>query len=1398
MKKKANAKKFKLKPIFMAFALMATSSVFSFAACTTDDDDDDDETAVAKTDVQLIKNGNFEFYSENSDDDDEGIYYISSVNNWSNSSLGTPSSDVMSGIIGTGKTAWTGFTDLELAETLDINNDLDSDDDDYEEKYLDFNGLESSDLPFKATDKALVKDDDGNVIYENITAADFIENPGAVIYTNEDNIGYYDQNGDFVKLYENNGYYYTDAEFTEEYDNHVLMVHNYTYTHTDGNDEVIHNGTAQKYKSSTTVTLEANTAAEISVWVKTSNLVFNNGNTVHQDRGAFIEVEQTVGGTALDSMKIKNIDTEKLTPADAGDNYSNGWYKYTVYVQACDFASTTVTLSLGLGESGGENYVEGYAFFDDVKMTKYTNLGKTSYADNQSKITEATTCSLTDEADEKEFIANPLAYGENAPADRNSKDFYYLLDLTSAQDRVDVTTSNAIYEAGLTVDANKFCSSNAGMPTIYGNYVSEKTLGYTPYYPSFKTIDTSDDVISALKVATGDDDSVKTNIKNSLSGSDYADDIANVLYSAQALPGVDGSTDALVMLSARGAAYTTTLAARGASDIFNVPANSYKIVSFWVKTSDMDGSTAATLAISDVSDKTNKQTFTVDTTDITFDLDDENEDVYNGWVQCFFFVDNDTDEEQTFKIDFSFGNTTIKNTSAYSYKYGYAMLANLQTFEVDEDEFALIGSNSYSASLSFSESKDTLTGIFDEVYSGLNNDLETTVAAPTSYNTVLGEGKNINKDNTSFAAGLVNKENFIEEGGIYDTYLLNSGENKYAWLRNLANSEIESVNNIFTAAKTAEEIWESLFGSKAVQPLIITNSVRTYVENDEQINFANVGYVGETSTLTASGVVAVSYRVKVSEGAVAYIYLTDGKDVLSYNTAKYTFWYDDDGNVLKEEPSDSNDYDAVANIAYKVRIDGLFESTLSGDDKLYANLYNYNKYYTDEKIEYYDANGNSVHIDDIYKKPTSEIYYTSKTEQTESTIATHYLVAENGTEITRLYKWVTEEQSYYYIEGNETTKKVEAFDTKYARYGEENAADETYLITVDGNDANVANKWVTVNFYLCAGSASKTYRVELWNGERLVSGVNGDDVDSTISKQSGIATASQAGSYIVFDYSINSLDASTFATLKDEKENQIKNYYKNLVMEAIESGKNIEIASNDETIDYYKQLAIENNLINANAANYIEYNAIYNTYSLYDSTAYIPYNEETANDNDTKYEYNVADYEETLAYLSTKETVDGVNGKELAYTVFADYSTVDQSITREIVEDEEDEEDEETDLEGTSVWLLVSSILLVVALLVAIVSVGYREFVKKHGKIQFGKNKKLYAKNQYNSSKRKRYIKKLKLEDESLLSEEQSEENAEPETQSEKQNELTEEVNEQVEEQTVEESNETDETPDGK
>ena len=130
-----------LKTAVIGFAAIATSLTIGMtAACTkTTPPDDDDDKTTTKIDNQLIKNGNFEFYSDN-----KGLYPISSPDSWTGGTRGNSSAS-MSGIIDTSKKRWDYITDKTLPKTLEDNDDLKSDD----KNKKDYNGALTDDLPYK-------------------------------------------------------------------------------------------------------------------------------------------------------------------------------------------------------------------------------------------------------------------------------------------------------------------------------------------------------------------------------------------------------------------------------------------------------------------------------------------------------------------------------------------------------------------------------------------------------------------------------------------------------------------------------------------------------------------------------------------------------------------------------------------------------------------------------------------------------------------------------------------------------------------------------------------------------------------------------------------------------------------------------------------------------------------------------------------------------------------------------------------------------------------------------------------------------------------------------------------------------------------------------------------------
>lgn len=1403
--KKGYLQKRKFRKACIAALCCVTVTCTGLAAACATDDEDESVTYPKGEDAQLLKNGNFEYFTI----PDDAVYLIKTPDNWSRSG---DTSSAMSGIISTAPASWAALTDSSLADTLDFINDLDSSDDDYAELYVDYNGMTSGDLLYRDTYAALLDSDDvaDSYIkyqgYENYFG--IVERDGGYyigdtqVYKNDDAdadyyldeeltvtvrqafidnpLTHYDVQGD-----EESGYYFTDedgrhdlyvndttgdyyylpddvdnddaTESDKIYISNVLMIHN---------AESRNNGISQYYSSSTTITLQANTAAEISVWVKTSDLKFDKGYDQNADegRGAYIEVVQTVSGSTIDSFGIKAINTEKIIANNPDIENSNGWLQYTIYVNACDFADSTVTINLGLGGSDTTEDVSGYAFFDDLTVTQYIDLSDEgcSYGDHAD---EVVVCTLTDEGDDKLFIADKeVRSGDSL---RYSENFYYLIDLASESIGTDSNTYSPVtfgdnLSAGLTTEKSggKIYVSSLN---DNGNYagVTHNALDGTEKLPSGMNDNsrpTDNDLIGIYDF----------NYTFTAQDTVYFDKLNAALNFSGNLPKLtdEAQNNMLVMLSAYGAAYTATID----DGAFTVAEDGYAIVSFWVKTSDLDGNTAATVKIYDKDNDETNASFTIDSTGITTDVGD-NEDIYDGWVQCFFFVHNDTDETKTFNIDFSFGNTYLASTSITSYKYGWVALANMQTLEITDTVFDLVTSGDYSATLTITDENAKNTGTAFDDAAGTSN-IKTELSDPANYSGVNGGSsyvtdnsylENFDSADTNSYSGLINREYF-------DKYDNNDLYDKIA----------EAFNVSYTDAAA---LWNEVFGSTCYQPLIIINNLRTYADNaqanensytmyyvlvedgyegdyvettdgkryrkvaadeayDENVvyyslkNVLNYGYIGATSTIAADSYTTISIKVKVSEGATAYVYLVDPdtREILGYSTPEYSYWYDDEGNVLDEEyDSTWTDKEHLSHIVYTLRDDGLYEDA-SGE--LYANLNNYTKVYNHYKFEhdsFYDADGNAIAYDNLVE---GETYYRTKGDT--SILAEHFLCATDGT---RVYEYYVEEDEYgsvktygyYYLvdstyvndDGDEVTTKVrgsavKAFDTKYSRdYTNITAENAPYFAVIGDTNGD----WVTVNFVIHTGSESLSYRLELWSGARENTGLE--------------SSADKNGGMVVFDYSAYSVTESNYETLVAEYESNIIGEYKKILSDA---GKLGLVASNSENISYYEEL-----FVSLSGDESIEwarvtelqngYKAFYYTFTLYDSANYVPFNANTAADGETGYDYTQSSYTETLAYFSYDIT-DG--GKVVSYNIFADYSAVDKDIDIGTVTDDEEETTE--DEPSYTVWLLVSSIVLVVALLFTLLSLLVRDVIKR---IRRKRGVKAQNKNMYR--KRERYIKRLHL-----------------------------------------------------
>ena len=751
----------------------------------------------------------------------------------------------------------------------------------------------------------------------------------------------------------------------------ILMIHN-QYPETDSTATYKNLGTAQKYTSSSTVTVAAGTSVEFSVWVKTSELQSASTSGDPQDvvgKGAYISVTHSVGSKSLDAFQVKNINTEGVTE-------NNGWVQYSFYLKGASYTDSTFNIVLGLGQGGGTDrleYVNGYAFFDDIKCEviknevydeKTAGLAEVGFED-----TKATKTIDASKSDEKTFAMNFFSefsavdfldtVNDFAATTEKVKDTLY----TAANDK----DNNTIVWAGLGIDTNNdvtkvFANADA-MLSENNDYV---TSAYNKY---FKDVE----FLNGEKL--------------------------------------------LMLLSADGAAYTAKSSMK-----FTVPANDYLAVSFFVKTSDMNGFTGAGITLTD--EYNNKTSISnIDTTTIAKVELDGKEDYYEEWQQCLFFVENTSDKAENFSLSFNYGKTTVVDTTKNQYYAGFAAFAKFETRDMSKTEFEGATDGTYSKVVTLKGEQEETTGDsgFDSTLSVPVNSIESGFANPKNYKGVTSDSAYVSNGtsteyNTNKNAGLLNKE--YAESDEYKAILEKLGGD-----------------------------WATVFGT-ATQPLVIYN------EEDATTAY---GFIGKSVTIAANSYKTISLRVKVSAGATANVYLADMDDdlhqtILSIGN-KVTYWYDDDGNVCAKDPTDEH-FNAKKDVAFKLQSNGLYKvnpnwAGAEGVDKdaYFANLANYEK---DEKGNLLVAEGGASYD------------YDGKWDGDGLDGIAFY--AKDG----KIYA----EPSY----------KTEVFDFNTTSLAPRYEAKDNKDLCFTVNETN--GEWATVTFYVHAGDTAKNYRLEVWSGSR--------------------------------------------------------------------------------------------------------------------------------------------------------------------------------------------------------------------------------------------------------------------------------------------------------------------------
>ncbi len=1226
MKDSTKNRKKNLLALFLS--TMMAVSVASLAACKGDNNGSSDSSSSSTTETEttivdkgLIKNAGFEIF-----DTDDGKNIIGlSVSNWggkpalfSDGTLSAPSSQADSGIIDTSKKAWDDFTGTGLATTVAEADKL-------------LEGISEAD--------AIAKWDDFTT-RDKLKYYEVWKEANSKGKISEDFEKYESFNGGSLALIDvpdtvNPGTHHhaAGAEIPATFSDHnVLMIHNKNPKTDEGEKVVQSIGSAQKYTSSSTVTIQAGAAAEISVWVKTQDLMSSGSDGKAQeavDKGAYISLTQTVGGTTLPAYEVKNINTEYMNLTA-----TNGWKKYTFFVKGSSYANTTVSLALGLGQGTSANRMElvnGYAFFDDITCNVFSQELFDEKVSAHDKVMKAAsfedtkafkTIDVSKEYDEVNSFANAEKLGYVAGQGYD----VFPIDFHGAFENADGVLANINVETTANDDGYDSTDKNP-LPSLGNGKNADADV-----------VQKFDSVAAIGSYAPAEGDAFGADKKK------FVSSVYDKYFKDATYPAAD--SDVLLMLSARGAAYT-------AKSDYNFSFDSdtkYMAVSFFVKTSDLNGAVGAGVTL--VHGEAEYAFTSIDTTNVTpvniglKDTDGYKEDIYDGWQQCIFFVKNDSSNENaSFNLQFNYGPASIDNTVSSAYQPGFAAFTNFQVLAMSKEEYESATADTYTKLVTLSdEAEATAAGNsgFDTAgnKSDTHVDIKDGIALAQNYKGVYSNSDYVTgkftdtpiRINRYKNAGLLNRNYFIgtdEEEGYYDA------ASSLAWMNGIKN--IAGLGD----GASAEDVWAAAFGN-ATQPL--------FIWNDGADTTNSYGFIGTNTTITANTTTAISLKVKVGstvDGAnpVANIYLIDTSTDSRTNAlsigAKLTYWYDAKGDVYTGDPSESSSKKAfilqdnglyIANPKWK----GYDAATMKG--KYYANL----QAYTDT-----DASGNLLVAANggVHNYVSSSDYV--KVNGEKRAVA-FYCARVNNTNV-------------YYADKEHNVPVSDFSAVKGLEPRTTTANSKDLHATV-----KATNDWVTVTFYVNAGSTDKNYRLEIWSGDRT-------------------GNPNAAGTYVMVD---GNPSANTNASTQYEK--LLADYAD------YEDGT---ATVEDGTLEKYSSV-----------------------FSYYDTDKFLRYNKDLDKDEvgdlykktyDTMQKNDAGEFkpfEEAVYYLS-------VGAQDDNQLFIINYETQDQVVAAAEIEDEEtpsDSSDDHTHTDnGMNPWLLTSSIAIAAVLVLAVLSIIFRKVWKK-------------------------------------------------------------------------------------
>ncbi len=650
---------------------MLSTTVAGLVSCgTTTPEVDGSEISTVKKDDARIRNSKFEIF----DDNDGKNLIITAPSGWakangSSSAGNAVSSKAASGIVNTSVENWDTYT---VSSGLPHATEEEA-----EENWDELTTRDKLEFIFNWK-----KESSDNVVYD------------LPFYDKEDD--FFQYNVDFEDLPDcENPLTHNGADYDGD-DTNVLMIHN---TYSDAW------GTAQKYTSSSTITLQPGTTAKFSVWVKTTNLTYGTvsgeSQPVVADRGAYIGVTNTIGDKTLEQVQVKNI-------------ISDEWRQYTFYLTASDYVESSFNLVLGLGQGGGNKweYVDGYAFFDDVECSVYD-----SKDIDVSSANETLTVGMSD--DEKKLYADQHDYA-------TFKTFH-----------IDHSNTSLLSSLNPSFDVKQTEEEKNGMVFTSGIDGTED-LALSGVYNKTQFLAIQDEKVAHF----AEEELTK-----------YPFDNAKFL----------------ALVSKSGAPYTADL-----QTTFTIESDSYVFLSFWLKTSDLSGGFTG-VGVNLICDKgqDTEETFTIFNNvtsdaapEIEVDLPngEKEEDLFDGWQRCCLLIKNESDDARNYQLSFTYGPTAIATTTKDGYRDGIALFANFQKAELNKEQFEYVVASNFVYVLDLSSGNVKTSAEFDSPASVPTDAIETQFANLKNYTGVYGGSNYVVWGGDSCAkndyeyAGLINSD----------------------------------------------------------------------------------------------------------------------------------------------------------------------------------------------------------------------------------------------------------------------------------------------------------------------------------------------------------------------------------------------------------------------------------------------------------------------------------------------------------------------------------------------------------------------------------------------------------------------------------------------------------------